>query len=265
MPAHEALDRAIAQLNQLRKTLSRSKAKQITSADEIALLKTTALAWIRGQRNTIATVVDSSSLAPVDELYLEVLAGSDGAMRRNRCLDLLKDLRTSLVSLRGSTLMPRSATPKPTAEAPPDFSRLVTDPAMQQVLDRRWRECVACIAGGAPLAATVMMGGLLEALLLARVNAETDKSSVFKASSAPKDKKTGKTQQLQEWTLQHYIDVAYELKWITSSAKSVSVVVRDYRNYVHPYKELSHRVILQAGDATLFWEVVKSLSRQLLS
>ena len=39
------------------------------------------------------------------------------------------------------------------------------------------------------LAATVMMDGLLEALLVARINKLSDQSQVFKAKSAPKEKK----------------------------------------------------------------------------
>ena len=35
---------------------------------------------------------------------------------------------------------------------------------MRGILGRRWEECRKCIAADAPLAAVVMMGGLLEAL-----------------------------------------------------------------------------------------------------
>lgn len=59
---------------------------------------------------------------------------------------------------------------------------------MQAILQRRWTECVICIAHGAPLAATVMIGGLLEGLLLARINRENNKAPIFTAAAAPKDK-----------------------------------------------------------------------------
>jgi hypothetical protein len=135
---------------------------------------------------------------------------------------------------------------------------------MRKVLARRWEECTRCVSAKAPLAATVMMGGLLEALLLARVHRQNDKSSVFRAASAPRDGKTGKSLMLQEWTLRNYIDVAHELGWITSSAKDLGEVVRDYRNYIHPHKELTHGVHLGDHDARLFWEVAKGIARQLL-
>jgi hypothetical protein len=66
-----------------------------------------------------------------------------------------------------------------TAETLPDFSPLTADVQMQVILNNRWEECLRCIAGKAPLAATVMMGGLLETLLLSRINKESDQSKDF--------------------------------------------------------------------------------------
>jgi hypothetical protein len=108
-----------------------------------------------------------------------------------------------------------------------------------------------------------MMGGLLEALLLARVNSETDKQAVFKAASAPRDK-GGKTKPLPEWMLKNYIDVVQELGWISVSAKDVGEVLRDYRNYIHPFKQVSHGVVLGMDDASLLWEVSKAITRQVV-
>jgi hypothetical protein len=119
---------------------------------------------------------------------------------------------------------------------------------MQEILKRRWLECTACIAANAPLAATVMMGGLLEGLLLARINRETNKAPIFTAVAAPRDKQN-QTLPLKEWTLQHYIDVAHELTWLSATAKDIGVVLRDYRNYIHPHKELTHAISLQKNDA----------------
>ena len=128
----------------------------------------------------------------------------------------------------------------------------------------RWIECVNCINGNSPLAATVMMGGLLEGLLLARINRENNKAPIFQASNAPKDYSTKKVLPLKEWTLRNFIDVAHELRWISQSAKDVGEVLRDYRNYIHPQKQLSHNIVIEKNDAILFWEITKSICRQLL-
>jgi hypothetical protein len=63
----------------------------------------------------------------------------------------------------------------------PDFSPLISDPTMQDILKRRWAECILCFKSGALLSATVVMGGLVEGLLLARVNTESDKSPIYTA------------------------------------------------------------------------------------
>ena len=150
-----------------------------------------------------------------------------------------------------------------TNDASPSFSALVADPRMQTILENRWQECVRCLDANAPLAATVMMGGILEGLLLAKINALADKSPVFKASTAPKDK-SGITLKLNEWGLKNYIDVAHELQWISKTTKDIGEVVRDYRNYIHPQKEHSHGISIAAEDARMMWEVAKSVARQVL-
>ena len=108
------------------------------------------------------------------------------------------------------------------------------------------------------------MGGQLEALLLARVNRESDQAPIFKARTAPKNK-AGQTRPLNEWMLNNYIEVAHELGWISVSARDVGAVLRDYRNYVHPFKQLSHGVHLTYADAALLWEITKNILRQVLA
>jgi hypothetical protein len=109
-----------------------------------------------------------------------------------------------------------------------------------------------------------MMGGLLEALFVARANKMTNKDPLTKAATAPKDKITGKTANYQEWMLDSYIKVGHELKWITDSAKQLADILKEYRNYIHPAKELRHKVELAHNDSSILWQVTKGLVRQLL-
>jgi len=44
----------------------------------------------------------------------------------------------------------------------------------------------------------------------------------------------------------------------------VGEVLRDYRNYIHPQKELSNGIVLRTEDASILWEVAKGISHQLL-
>jgi len=182
---------------------------------------------------------------------------------RSTYSDALKRAKAALVALRAATLVSRS---RPSRATPvPDFSPLATDLQMQNILMRRWNECEACLQVGAHLAATVMMGGLLEALFVARANKMSDKRPLFATKSTPIDGKTKKPLQLGDWTLRPYLDVGAELGWITKPGKDVGVVLRDYRNYIHPEKERAHGVTLNGHDAAMFWELTKSLSKQLLA
>ncbi len=262
--AHDAVEAAIADLQRLRTLLERNSAQKVRGTDERAVAKATALAWFNNHRAAVAARISPDDLAPIDEQFKAILAVTDKAATRKSYFGLIKQTRQRLVSARAQVVMPPAGPPTPTPDTPPAFAALVVDPAMQAILARRWVECSNCLAASAPLAATVMMGGLLEALLLAKVNSQPSLAPVFTAKTAPKDRKSGNTPPLSEWTLKNYTDVAHELRWITQSARDIGNVLRDYRNYVHPQKELSHGITLSGADASLFWEITKNIARQLL-
>lgn len=258
-----ALEDAIKRCDFLRKLLKKKKAKQVWSEDERETIKATCLAWFHKQKPRILTQLDPTTFASPDRIYNEILSASDRAGSRLRYLQSLKGVRTELLVLRSKQML-ASAAHSVAADVAPSFSKLIPDPKMQGILTRRWSECVTCLHAPAPMAATVMMGGLLEGLLLARVNKEPNQAPIFTAKSAPKDKKTSTPLPLKDWMLKSYIDVAHELGWITKSAKDISSVLGEYRNYIHPQKELSHGVVLTPDDATIMWGVAKSIATQLL-
>jgi len=258
----DEIDAAIDEANSARKVRSKSSAVQISGIDELGLLKSVSLAWLRTHRPAIIKWTDDSDVAQISALYQAILIATDKRPSRKPLVKQLKECATRLVALR-SRLALVDTSAQSNDDAPPRFETIASDAAMQAILQRRWEETLRCIKGEAFLAATVMMGGLLEAMLMARVEKVTDKRPVFTATKAPKDK-TGKTLPQKEWTLRDYIDVAHELKWITQSAKDVGEVLRDYRNYVHPYKEYSHKVTLVRSDADIFWSVTKSITKQII-
>jgi hypothetical protein len=263
--AHDAVDAAVAEIDRLRKVLKRRQSLQVWSAEEKSLIKATALSWFNNHRKQVQTGVVGDLLDASDTYYKALLSAADRAGSRTKYNSLLKSLRKELLDVREYTLTAsQNNAEQTTADEPPKFDPLIADPRMRDILINRWLECRACLTAGASLAATVMMGGLLEALLLARINKEQNKTSIFTATTAPKDKSTGKTLPLKDWTLRHFIDVAHELNWISQSAKEVGEVLRDYRNYIHPYKEFSHGVRLREDDASLFWEISKGIARQVI-
>jgi hypothetical protein len=259
---------AIAEAESLIKTLKRLTTNQVRADDEKQLVRATALTWFNNRRPVLVVLLGDDQIKTVDDFYRGLIAAAGRATTRNRYVDTLKKITKNLGALQSDHVLRLAATPitaqATTPDAAPRFDPLITDPKMQAILTRRWQECVVCVKSGAPLAATVMMGGLLEGLLLAKINQLSNKAPVFSAAATPMDQKTGKALQLKEWGLKNYIDVAHELGWITKTTKDVGEVVRDYRNYIHPQKELSHGITLESGDAHMLWEVAKSITIQLL-
>jgi len=260
-----ALESSLAEVDKLRKSLKQGSSSQVYSPDERSFAKATALSWFNKHRGIVVSPLGDSKLVDIDNAYNILLLYSEKWTTRKKYDRLLKELHESLLDLRTKNIVTlTNADNIASSEKAPDFSTLISDSEMQAILTRRWHECSTCVATDAPLAATVMMGGLLEALLLARINQLSDKSNVFTATSSPKDK-SGKTLPLNEWTLKNYIDVAHDLDWITQTTRDLGNVLRDYRNYIHPYKERSHGIHLKPNDAKMLWELSKSISKQLLT
>jgi hypothetical protein len=259
-----AIDDAVKRCDFLRTLLRKKISVQVWSEGERGTVKATCLAWFHSQRGPLAQRVPPSALADLDSLYNALLLASGHAGSRSGYQELLKSIKKGLLVVRSECILASlGASASKSPDLAPSFASLVPDPKMQAILERRWNECVICLAD-APMAATVMMGGLLEGLLLARVNREPSLKAVFTASKSPKDKKSGAPLPLRDWMLKNFTDVAHELGWISNSAKDVGVVLGEYRNYIHPQKELSHGVVLTKEDAVILWGIAKSIANQLL-
>jgi hypothetical protein len=261
----DTIDAAIREAMSARKLVSKIKTKQVTGVDAIASLKATALTWFNTHRPVVTPNNLDFDFAAIDVPYTTVLDSTSKYAVRQTYLDALLQVKNALVTLRTMILTaPAPSEANNTDDIAPDFTPLAGNEEMRTILTRRWDECCRCVNADAHLAAIVMMGGLLEALFIARANKMPVKTPLISATSAPKDKTTGKTVNYQEWMLDTYIKVGRELNWITHSAKNVADVLKEYRNYVHPEKERRHGVTLELNDSDMFWQVTKALVRQLL-
>jgi hypothetical protein len=265
--ADEAVFAAIRESELLRKRTKRNRGVQVRGSER-DIVRATTLAWFNNHRKQLIAVLTEAELSEVDAVYRRVMEASHRNASRRKYVSDLKQINDSLVRLRADNVVKLSAaaTAPPGAlnDPPPDFTPLVADPKMKAILERRWVECNACIGANAPLAATVMMGGLLEGLLMARVLREKNQGPIFKTKAAPKDKQGTPLPQLRDWTLQDFIAVAHELKWITRTVRDIGDILRDYRNYIHPQKELSHGVSLNTNDAGLLCQIGKTIAKQVI-
>ena len=104
-----------------------------------------------------------------------------------------------------------------------------------QIIARRIGEAKSLFSSGYYLSSVIMTGSILEAVLLGVARNYPKKFN--KAKSAPKTK--GAVKHLNNWTLSNLIDVAAELSLLRTDVKQFSLVLRDFRNYLHPYHQLS--------------------------
>lgn len=170
------LEAAIGEVTKARASTLRGSTQQVRSTEETGFLKAVALAWFQTHRPHVVEM--ATNVDAVDAPYRQVLEATSRAASRATYAGALKDAKTALVALRTSAATGRGKLPSSTSDAPPAFALLAPDATMQAILNRRWAEVQLCIHSGANLAATVMMGGLLETLLVARINVTTKKAAI---------------------------------------------------------------------------------------
>lgn len=259
----DTIDKATLEIEKLQKLFKKSSSRQISSKDEKDILKAVAITWFHTHRIILIASVTENLVKHIDNSYQDILSSADKSPLRQKCFSLFKQVRTDLHKLRNENITSIVAPVAKTVDTVPNFSKLVADVEMQKILASRWDECIKCVEHNAPLAAVVMMGGLLETLLLSKINSLSSPAPVYTAKLAPKNPK-GQTLALKEWGLRNYIDVAHELKWITQTEKDLGAVLMDYRNYIHPFKQKAYGVFLLPSDARILWELCKSISKQLI-
>lgn len=66
-----------------------------------------------------------------------------------------------------------------------------------------------------------------------------------------------------EWTLNDFINTAFEIGMVREDIKKFSHVVRDFRNYIHPYQQLCTRFDPDRNIALICLQVLKALVFQI--
>jgi len=139
---------------------------------------------------------------------------------------------------------------------PPDFVKITGDDKLSAILVERWNEINRCLQSDAHLAGIILMGGVIEAVLLAIVKRFPHKARDCK--SAPLDK-NGKIKKIRDWTLNELINVAFDCDWIHQDAARFGHLLRKYRNLVHPWEQLEAEAATPAkDDCSVCWQTVRS-------
>src|SRR5215213_5626496 len=129
-----------------------------------------------------------------------------------------------------------------------------------EILKLRIDEIEKCLSADAPLSVIFLAGSTLEGVLLGVALKYPKEFNQSKSSPRDKD---GKVKQYPDWTLSNFIDVAYEVDLLAEDVKKYSHSLRDFRNYIHPYQQMSSRFNPDKHTAKISWQVLKAALFQL--
>lgn len=111
-----------------------------------------------------------------------------------------------------------------------EFKDLDITPELAANLQERLSETSKCLSINSWLAATILMGSILEGTLLAVCHKYPAEAGG--APNAPKVRNTNKP--FDEWGLEALIEAAHSLGWIDITVRDYSKTIRRFRNFVHP-------------------------------
>lgn len=260
------LQDAINETDRLAKFVNKKRGTQVQAQEERQIIMASVYTWTKNHRPCFSIWDSFPTLTSLDKCYSSLLEYSAKNTSRIKYKKIFKELKNKLVKFRTEIFTdPKLKTEKMDVSMP-DFSFLVSDEKMKSILYRRWNEIMNCLNSNkhSPLSATIMMGGVLEALFIARINKLPDKRPIFKLKTVPKNKKTGIPLPFSDWTLNDYIETATEMSWIRKPARDIGKVLRDYRNLIHPERELSSGIVIEIQDAQMFLPIFTQLANQIV-
>lgn len=136
-----------------------------------------------------------------------------------------------------------------------DLRALKLENAITDVLQHRIKEIEKCFSSGSPLAVILLAGSALEGILLGL--AIQHPRQFNSAKSSPKDS-SSKVKPFHEWSLGGFIDVAKELGLIQHDTHKFSHSLRDFRNYIHPFEQMSSGFSPRENTAKICLQVLRA-------
>jgi len=126
---------------------------------------------------------------------------------------------------------------------------------VSDVLQYRIKEIEKCFSSNSPLAVILLAGSTLEGIFLGLAIKYPRQFNT--AKSSPKDS-NGKVRQFHEWNLSGFIDVATDIGLIQHDTQKFSHSLRDFRNYIHPFEQMSSGFNPREHTAKICLQVLKA-------
>lgn len=131
---------------------------------------------------------------------------------------------------------------------------------LKPVLESRMTEMKSCFKAKAYLSVIFLAGSMLEGILLSI--AKQNPREFNQSTCAPKNK-DGKVRAFHEWTLNEFITVAHNIGLLKEDISKFSHVLRDFRNYIHPYQQMSVNFYPDENTAKICMQVMKGAMLQI--
>jgi hypothetical protein len=135
------------------------------------------------------------------------------------------------------------------------FDKIPTVGPLNSILELRMAEAFRCLEANSPLAVIFLCGSIVEGLLLGVASANPQQFN--QAPNSPKDKE-GKVKQIPDWSLANLIDVSCEVGYLKLDIRKFGHALRDFRNYIHPYQQLSSGFNPDKHTAAICLQVLKA-------
>ncbi len=140
-----------------------------------------------------------------------------------------------------------------------DTNKLKLENSIYTIINNRLTEIDFCIKNNTPLAAIFLIGSTLEGILLSYATQYPKEFNMAKSSPKFNDK----VKAFHEWKLSEFIDTCHEIGFIKEDVRKFSHSIRDFRNYIHPYQQLTENFHPNLDTAKICYQVLKAAINQL--
>ncbi len=137
----------------------------------------------------------------------------------------------------------------------PNIDKLPIDMHVVPIIEKRLSEARIALKAGAHLSVVFLCGSVLEAVLLGAAQKHPAKFNSAKASPTTDE---GSVRKFYHWNLAQFIDVACEIGLLKPDVKKFGHGLRDFRNYIHPYQQLSSGFTPDEHTAKVCFQVLKA-------
>lgn len=131
---------------------------------------------------------------------------------------------------------------------------------VSDILEQRIKEIERCFPVSAYLSVILLAGSTLEGILLGLAVKHPKQFNLSKSS--PKDS-SGKVKSFHDWSLSAFIDVARDMGLIQYDTHKFSHSLRDFRNYIHPFEQMSSGFSPREHTAKICLQVLRAAVQEI--